>query len=120
MAGVVSATPVRNSMHKITPITLTVFGNEKAFLYLEGEEQSPDYRGFHRYRIVGVNRDGVISEYREDMGKASNFKGAKKLIHIPSLWEHTVDELYAIADEIRYEHRMDYKDFLELNEVNLA
>ena len=64
--------------------------------------------------MLGVLRDGVIAEYREDMGRASVFKGAKKLIHIPSLWEHTVAELIALADTLRWDTVIDVKDWLGL------
>lgn len=81
--------------------------------------QSPDYRGFHRYRILIVNRDGRLAEYREDMGKASKFKGVRQF-NVPSLWEHTVAELLSIADTLRTETFIDIKDWLELDQMKLA
>ena len=98
----------------ILPATLYVIPNEKAYTYLELNVQPPNYEGFHRYRIIYVNRDGVMSEYREDMGLASKFKGAKTTIHIPSIWEHNVTELIALAEELRWETDIDVKDWLEL------
>jgi len=99
----------------ITPITLYALPNEKAWTYLEMQEQSPFNKGFHRYRIIGVLRDGRVAEYREDMGSAKNFVGAKQL-HIPSLWEHTVAELINLADGLRWDTDIDVKDLLELDD----
>ena len=81
--------------------------------------QSPGSRGFHRYRILLVNRDGKLAEYREDMGLAKNFKGAKQL-NIPSLWEHSVAELVALAGELRWETDIDIKEWLKLDQMKLA
>ena len=61
-----------------------------------------------------------MSEYREDMGLASEFKGAKATIHIPSIWEHNVAELIALAEELRWETDIDVKDWLELEAYNPA
>ncbi len=115
-----SASKLIPTMSKLVTSTSYVLPNEKAWAYLEVEEQSPGYRGIHRYRVIYVSRDGNDAEFHEDMGDAKNFKGAKKAIHIPSLWEHTVAELIALADDLRYEIEMDYKDYLQLDKVNLA
>jgi len=95
--------------------TNTVTGDEKAWTYLEIHLQSPDSRGRRRYRIIVVNRDGELAEYREDMGLARNFKGVKEL-NIPSLWEHSVDELRGLADELRNETEIDLHELLQLDE----
>jgi len=97
----------------ITLITTTVYGDEKAWGYAEVHKQSPRYRGFHRYRVISVLRDGRLAEYSEDMGLASKFKGITP-IAIPSFWEHSVDELRDLADELRGRPRIDVKDLLEL------
>uniref|UniRef100_A0A6M3LI51 Uncharacterized protein n=1 Tax=viral metagenome TaxID=1070528 RepID=A0A6M3LI51_9ZZZZ len=102
-------------MSKVTPITLYAAPNEKAWAYIEMQEQSPDFSGFHRYRLIYVNRDGNITEFREDLGQAKNFIGAKAAIHIPSIWMHTVDELRNLADELRWDVDIDIKDWLELD-----
>ncbi len=103
----------------ITPATLIVNGDEKAYDYFEAQEQAPDYSGFHRYRKIYVKRNGNIAEYREDMGKASDFKGAKQL-HIPSLWVHSVAELIDLADYLRWDTGIDVKDWLSLGKYNAA
>jgi len=99
--------------------TSTILGSEKALGLYEIHEQSPNYRGFHRYQILHVVRDGKICEFRKDMGLASKYKGVKQL-RIPSYMEHTVDELLDIADTLRTETFIDIKDWLELESYKLA
>jgi len=76
--------------------------------------QAPDRTGFHRYQIIQVPRGDTICEWRKDLGKASKFKGVDQM-RIPSYMEHTVDELMAIADNIRWSRGIDVKDFLQLD-----
>ena len=99
--------------------TLNVNPNEKAYSLQEAHLQSPGSRGFHRYRILIVKRDGRLAEYREDMGLAKNFKGVRQF-NVPSLWEHSVAELLDIADTLRTETFIDIKDWLELDKMKLA
>ena len=101
------------------PITTTVLGSEKAWAYTEAHMQSPTNSGFRRYRIIRVNRDGRLAEYREDMGPAKTFKGVRQL-SIPSLWEHTVDELRGWADELRYEPLIGLNELIETNNYKLV
>ena len=98
---------------KIIPAVDKIFGDEKALYLYEMHLQSPGSRGFHRYQIIHVPRDGVVCEWRKDMGSADNFKGISQL-RIPSYMEHTVDELKAIANELR-NTKFDVKDFLQLD-----
>jgi hypothetical protein len=95
-------------------VASTIKGNEKAWDYAELHQPSPTGRGARRYRIILVNRDGRIAEYREDMGLAKSFKGVRE-IHIPSLWEHSVEELRGWADEIRGERLLDLSELLQLD-----
>ena len=101
--------------------TSYVLGNEKAYSLQEAHLQSPGSGGFHRYKIIIVNRDGRLAEYREDMGLASNFKGIRQF-NVPSFgtWEHTVDELLDIADTLRTETFIDIAEWLELDRMKLA
>ncbi len=103
----------------ILPIAVVVQGNDKVWDYFETHEQSPDSSGFHRYRIVYVARDGKIAEFRQDMGLASNFKGIQQ-IHIPSLFEHSMDELLDMADELRNKKEIDLHDWLEIDNFKTA
>ena len=96
----------------ILPVADKIFGDEKAIALYEIHEQSPGSRGFHRYQIIQVPRGNVVCEWRKDMGSADNFKGINQL-RIPSLMEHTVDELKAIANELRA-HKVDVKGLLDL------
>ena len=97
----------------ILPIADKIFGDEKAIALYEMHLQSPGSRGFHRYQIIHVPRGDVVCEWRKDMGKADNYKGISEL-RIPSYMEHTVDELKAIANELRVT-KFDIKSFLELD-----
>jgi len=96
----------------IIPAVDKIFGDEKAIYLWELHLQAPDFSGFRRYQIIHVPRDGVVCEWRKDMGSADNFKGINQL-RIPSYLEHTVDELKAIANELR-RIKFDVKDFLQL------
>ena len=98
----------------IAPIATTIFGNEPAYTYLEAHLQSPGNRGWRRYRIIVVNRDGHLAEYREDLGAAKKFKGARQL-NIPSLWEHNVDELIALGEELRYDKTLDIDELVKMD-----
>lgn len=106
-------------MTDILIVTNTVKGDEKAWELVEVDLQSPGYKGFHRYQVIRVLRDGRIAEFKHDMGLSKKWKGVKQ-IRIPSLWEHSVDELKDLADELRYVHNFDYMDYLQLDKVNLA
>lgn len=97
----------------IIPAVDKIYGNEKAIALYELHYQAPDYSGFRRYQIIQVPRNGVVCEWRKDMGSADNFKGISQL-RIPSYMEHTVDELKAIANELRVT-KHDVKDFLQLD-----
>ena len=97
----------------ILPIADKIFGDEKAISLYEMHLQSPGSRVFHRYQIIHVPRGDVICEWRKDMGLADNYNGISQL-RIPSYMEHTVDELKAMANELRT-HKFDIKGFLELD-----
>ena len=101
-------------MSEIILATTYLLGDEKAYSLQEVHLQSPGSRGFHRYRIFIVNRDGNLAEFREDMGLAKNFKGIRQF-NVPSLWEHSVSELLGIADTLRNETFIDIKEWLELD-----
>ena len=105
-------------MPNITPATDKIFGDEKAIALYEMHLQSPGSRGFHRYQIIHVPRGDVVCEWRKDMGSAKNFKGISQL-RIPSYMEHTVDELMAMANELRT-MKFDVKDFLQLEKCNIV
>lgn len=99
--------------------TLSIQPNEKAYSLQEVHLQSPGSRGFHRYRIIIVNRDGKLAEYREDLGNIDKWRGVR-CFNIPSLWEHTVGELLHIADYLRSETKIDLADWLELDKMKVT
>jgi hypothetical protein len=90
-----------------------VDGNEKAYWLNEAPFMAPDFSGFHRYQIIQVKRGDNLSVYIKDMGHNNFFKGVR-IINIPSLWEHTVDELKFLADQIRNETAQEEIDIKEL------
>ena len=108
-------------MPELVVSTAYISGDEKANSLQEIHLQSPGSRGFHRYRLIIVNRDGKLAEFREDMGLASSFKGIRQF-NIPSFgtWEHSVAELLDIADTLRNETFIDIADWLELETMKLA
>ena len=85
----------------------------------EVHEQSPGSRGFHRYQIIHVVRDGHIAEFRKDMGLARRFKGVRQF-RIPSYMEHSVEELLDMAESLRNETEIDVAELLETNQYKLA
>ena len=99
--------------------TDTIQGNEPAFGLFELHMQSPKSKGFHRYQIIQIVRDGRIWEWRKDMGLAKNFKGVNQL-RVPSYTEHTVEEVMGIADALRGVTTIDVRDFLGLENYKLA
>jgi len=101
-------------MSQLIPVTQTILGDEKAWALFEVHEQSPGSRGFHRYQVIYVNRDGNLAEWRKDMGLSKNWRGINQF-RIPSLWEHTVDELMDIANYLREGPRIDVKDLMQVN-----
>ena len=103
----------------ITPVATTIFGNERAMGLYEIHEQSPNSRGFHRYQIIHVIRDGYSAEFRRDMGLASKYKGVKQL-RIPSYMEHTVDELLGLAEGLRNEVTVDHDELAQRDNVKLT
>ena len=103
-------------MSKIFPATATVIGNEKATAFCEVNQRSNVDKKTHRYQIIYVMRDGRESEFRRDMGLVSQFPGTRQL-NIPSLMEHTVDELMDLADELRPTVNIDLMDWLQLEKA---
>jgi hypothetical protein len=107
-------------MSEITPIALTISGDEKAVGLAEVNMPSPKKGGKpHRYQIIYVIRDDKVAEFRRDLGLVTDYKGVRQ-INIPGLLEHTVDELIGLADELRYEMNIDVFDWLGINKGILA
>ncbi|KKL73033.1 hypothetical protein LCGC14_2078930 [marine sediment metagenome] len=107
-------------MTELVNITQTIDPNEKVWRFAEVTKQSPGSRGFHRYELFSVNRDGKLAVYERDMGPASKFKGAKRLWQMLAFFEHTVDECRAYAQRDRYETYFDVKDRFSLESYKVA
>lgn len=76
-------------------VELTPFEASKA-----GKKFRPEsWSGRHRMQIVYVNREDKLAEYWRDMGNAADYRYGQ--LRIPSFWEHTVEELRFIADDVR-------------------
>lgn len=106
-------------MDKIMPVATTTTGDEKAVGLTETNYKTPDQKAIHRYQCIYVIRDGRVAEFRRDLGDAKNFKGVYP-INIPSLLEHSVDELIDLANELRGQYEIDVKDLLSLEKYNPA
>ncbi len=105
-------------MSRLTQVALTVTGNEKANWLVELDEKTPDQHSFHRYQRIAVLRDGNLAEFRRDLGDVKGFRGVDEIL-IPSAFEHSVDELMDIADEIRGKPKIDIKDWLKIDKYIL-
>lgn len=99
---------------QLTLAAPTILGNEKAVELREVNEQSPGSKGPHRYQIITVIRDDQLAEWRKDMGPSKNWKGVREL-RIPSLLEHTVDELFDLADDLRQDNSP--QDVIDIKEL---
>lgn len=83
----------------ITTVAPAVHPDEKAFLLVE-RNLPFDRIGVRRIQILYVNRGDRLAEWRKDLGPASDFQNEG--VRIPSFWEHTVGELWDIAERHRY------------------
>lgn len=83
----------------ITPVTLTVHPDEKCWRLKEVNLVRPPVHQWHRYQFVWVARDGVVYEWSTDIGPKEDFAAPE--IDVPGIWEHTVGELWDIAERYR-------------------
>lgn len=83
----------------ITPVTLTVHPDEKCWRLKEVNLVRPPVYQWHRYQFVWVARDGVVYEWSADLGPKEGFAAPE--IDVPGIWEHTVGELWDIAERYR-------------------
>jgi hypothetical protein len=90
--------------------TNVVSMDEYAYSLKELIQQSPGNRGWHRYMIVKVPRNGKLVEFRKDLGAARKWKNVQEFSIIGAIpdyttgrveWVHTVGELVDIADWMR-------------------
>ena len=100
-------------MGKIICGTQYVLEDEKALGLYELNMQSPGSKGFHRYQIILVLRNGRQAEFRKDLGLAKKF--IRNQIRIPSYLEHTVGELMEIAESVRSRPSLDKRELAQIN-----
>jgi len=83
------------------PLTEVVHPDEKAWRLKELPmmRQMGKARELRRIQFVWVQRNGIIYEWSRDLGPAASFTAPG--CDIPSLWEHTVGELWDIAENQR-------------------
>jgi len=100
--------------------TTYILGDEPAMGLYEMNLNSPQ-GGLYRYQIIHVIRDGKIAEYRQSLGLANTFKSpmghSAMQLRIPSYLEHTVNELKAIADDMRLEEPIDLRELVKLDKI---
>ncbi len=107
--------------------TTYVFNDEPCLGLYELNFQSPGNRGFHRYQILQVIREGdKVAEHRKDLGNAKKFKGVDQF-RIPGSAKlpdgrlqivHKVGELIDIANTIRDRGSLfDKKDIIGVNKI---
>lgn len=102
-------------MPKIETVTQWVKKDEKAYFLVEVDGppklilNKPGY-GRRRYQVIWVNRNDTLAAYVTDLGESSTF--AAKQFRIPSIWEHTVAELQAIAEDYRTYGYLDDQNYL--------
>lgn len=85
-------------MNQRTVIVHEIRPDEKA-MALHEVNLGTDFLGHHRVQIIYVERGGTLGRWVHRLGPASAFTAPQ--LSIPSLWEHTVAELQAMAEEER-------------------
>ena len=81
------------------PVTLFISPDEKAMSLREQNLVRPPTHQWHRFQIVTVDRGDELAEWWRDLGPSTAFTAPG--CEIPSLWEHTVGELWDIAEHHR-------------------
>lgn len=98
-------------MAKLKYGTHWITEDESCWGLYELNMQSPSSKGFHRYQILQIVRDGKIIEVRKDMGSAKKWKNINQ-IRIPSLLVHTVGELIGMANDMRANPSFDIEELV--------
>lgn len=83
---------------EVRPVTTWISADEPAWAMVEVDLPPPDFKEKHRYQITYVARDDNLAIFKRDLGLASNFKTTG--FRIPSVWLHTVGELWDIAADL--------------------
>jgi hypothetical protein len=86
-------------LNKRFPRAMSVDPDERAWGLFETNTNTADSRGYRRFQVIEVNRNGRLARYIEDLGSALLFVAQPFVI--PSMFEHTVAELRDIAERQR-------------------
>ena len=100
--------------------------DEDCFELYEQDVQPPDNSGFHRFRVYRVLRDGRITEYREDLGVSSNFKGIEPVVILGGVVEgggmeifETVGSMRQMVDQYRNHVHFDKFELAGVDKIRL-
>ena len=88
----------------VVPITNKIKGDEKAWMLVERNLLTRDYKELRRWQFIYVNRGDVIHEWCRDLGMAKSYPDCSEF-RLVSLWQDEVDELMDQALEMRNESR---------------
>ena len=105
-------------MAKLLGGTQFVLANEPCYRLAEVNLQSPDCKGFHRYQLIWIIRNGNLTEYVEDMGLAKDIK-VDQLI-ILGCEDETVERMKYMANQIRDEPPFDRRELAGCDKVQIA
>lgn len=86
-------------MKAFVPVTETVHPDEKCWRLKEVNLIRPPLHQWRRYQMLWVARNDVIYEWSRDLGPSEDFDAPG--CDIPGLFEHTVGELWDIAERYR-------------------
>lgn len=123
--AIVGAGEIRDT--KVTIGTHFLSIDEPCLGLYEMVMQSTGSRGFHRYQIFKVIRDGdKIAEYQRDMGDSDQWEGVEQF-RIPGgvqdedtgriYIEHTVGELIDIAEWLRGIRLFDKRELVGVDRI---
>lgn len=101
-------------MISLMPATHKVNGDEKVYLLTEINRMCQADGRWHRWQKILVLRDDKLTEFAKDMGLSKKWKTSQ--ISILGLFEHTVDEMMEMANQMR-ELRWDKKDLCQLDKL---
>jgi hypothetical protein len=82
-------------------ITQVLDPNEKVYRLTELNLVKPPHYQNRRYQVMLVNRDDCLAEWWYDLGPAFAFTANQ--FTFPLMWEHTVAEAQAMAEEKRHD-----------------
>ena len=108
--------------------TTYVLMDEPCLSLSEINLQSPGNKGFHRYRIIRVIREGdKVADYRKDLGKVKKFKGVDQFRIPGGVIDdkgkidivHTVGELIDLANSVRGNQLFDKRELVKSDNIKV-